>query len=62
MEGTGMKTFVIVMFCLFVFNTLATLSRLYKGYYPKKIIQETDFISLIINIGFLVWTSVLLFG
>lgn len=57
-----MDTFIWVMFCLFMFNVLVTSSKLYKGYYPKRIPKETDFVALLLNIGLLLWSGILLFA
>lgn len=54
-----MKLFVIVMFCVFGLNAAMSSIKLYRVSWEDR---KTEFLTLIISVGFLVWTSVLLFG
>jgi len=59
-----MKTYLITFFVLGCIATVVILFRIAVADYPRKpvISRETDVIDLAVRLGFLAWTSWLLFA
>ncbi len=59
-----MSTFVKLMFCLLLFNTVGSLFFLAFSDYPRRrtITIRLEVIGLVIELALLAWTGQLLFG
>jgi hypothetical protein len=62
MEGNVMKTFVIVMFCLFILTAIGHMDNVSREVYFQNVGLKINIVLLVFGAGFIYLASGFLFG